>query len=136
MPAETSSDELYAAARAVLARAHAPYSRYRVGAALRAPDGTIHAGANVENAAYPEGQCAETSAIGVLVAAGHTGFTEAAVVSDGGDVAVPCGGCRQRLSEFAGPEVPIHLGDAEAVRRTVTVGELLPFAFGGDRLPG
>jgi cytidine deaminase len=136
MPEGTSAEELFAAARAVLANAYAPYSRYRVGAALRAPDGSVHAGANVENAAYPQGQCAEASAIGVLVAAGHTAFTEAAVVSDGGDVAVPCGGCRQRLSEFAGADVPIHLGDAEAVRRTVTLGELLPLAFGGDRLPG
>jgi len=135
MPSERSAEELHAAARAVLRNAYAPYSRYRVGAALRAPDGSVHVGANVENAAYPQGQCAEASAVGVLVAAGHTAFTEAAVVSDGGDVAVPCGGCRQRLSEFAGAEVAIHLGDAEAIRRTVTLGELLPFAFGGDRLP-
>lgn len=135
MPSDASAEELFAAARTVVARAYAPYSGYRVGAALRAPDGSVHAGANVENAAYPQGQCAEASAIGVLVAAGHTAFTEAAVVSDAGDVAVPCGGCRQRLSEFAGPEVPVHLGDREAVRRTVTLGELLPLAFGGDRLP-
>jgi homotetrameric cytidine deaminase len=135
MPSDASAEELFAAARTVVARAYAPYSGYRVGAALRAPDGSVHAGANVENAAYPQGQCAEASAIGVLVAAGHTAFTEAAVVSDVGDVAVPCGGCRQRLSEFAGPDVPVHLGDREAVRRTVTLGELLPLAFGGDRLP-
>jgi len=129
-----AAEDLFAAARAAMARAHAPYSRYRVGAALRAPDGTIHAGANVENAAYPQGQCAEASAIGALVAAGHEALTEAAVVAER-DVAVPCGGCRQRLSEFAAPGVPVHLGDAEGLRRTVTLGELLPLAFGGDRLP-
>ena len=113
-------------------RAH-PYEGHPP-AALRAPDGSIHAGANVENAAYPEGQCAEASAIGALVAAGHEALTEAAVVAEG-DVAVPCGGCRQRLSEFAGAGVAVHLGDAEGLRRTVTLGELLPLAFRGDRLP-
>ena len=86
-----------AAARAVMARAHAPYSRYRVGAALRAADGSVHVGANVENAAYPQGQCAETSAIGALVAAGHREIVEAAVIADGEQPCVPCGGCRQRL---------------------------------------
>jgi homotetrameric cytidine deaminase len=128
-----AAPELFAAARAAMARAHAPYSRYRVGAALRAPDGSIHVGANVENAAYPQGQCAEASAVGALVAAGHAAIAEAAVVAQ--DVAAPCGGCRQRLSEFAHPDVHVHLGDGEGLRRTVTVGELLPLAFGAERLP-
>ena len=81
-------------------RAYAPYSRFRVGAALRAEDGSIHVGANVENAAYPQGQCAEASAIGALIAAGRKRITEVAVISDGEDYCVPCGGCRQRLREF------------------------------------
>ena len=76
-------------------RAYAPYSGFRVGVALRAPDGSLHVGANVENASYPQGQCAETSAIGALVAAGHRQIAEAAVIGDGEAPCVPCGGCRQ-----------------------------------------
>src|SRR3954463_6627659 len=86
------SDALVEAARTVRASAHAPYSGFHVGAALRADDGSIHVGANVENAAYPQGQCAEASAIGALVAAGRTRITEVAVISDGEAVCVPCGG--------------------------------------------
>src|SRR4051795_6050279 len=103
------SDALVAAAKAVMERAHAPYSRFRVGAALRAEDGSIHVGANVENAAYPQGQCAEASAIGALVAAGRSRITEVAVISDGEDFCVPCGGCRQRLREFMDVTAEIHM---------------------------
>jgi len=88
------ADALVAAATEAMGRAYAPYSRFRVGAALRADDGSIHAAANVENAAYPQGQCAEASAIGALVAAGRTKIVEAAVISDGDAVCVPCGGCQ------------------------------------------
>ena len=129
------ADDLLETARAAMKRAHAPYTSYRVGAALRAPDGSVHAGTNVENAAFPQGQCAEASAVGALVAAGHGAIEEVAVVAEA-DVAVPCGGCRQRLSEFAGAGVPVHLGDAQGLRRTVTLGELLPLAFTAERLEG
>src|SRR3712207_1349378 len=109
-----------------MARAHAPYSGYHVGAALRAPDGSIHAGANVENAAYPQGQCAETSAIGALIAAGHARITEAAVIaSSETDLCVPCGGCRQRLRELMALDAPVHLCSASGERRTVTLEQLL-----------
>jgi homotetrameric cytidine deaminase len=128
-------DALVAAAREAMERAHAPYSRFRVGAALRADDGSVHAGANVENAAYPQGQCAEASAIGVLVAAGRTKVLEAAVIADGGDVCVPCGGCRQRLRELMGPDGLVHLCSTAGERRTVTLGELLPMSFGPESLP-
>jgi homotetrameric cytidine deaminase len=128
-------DDLVAAARAVMDRAHAPYSGFRVGAALRAEDGSVHAGANVENAAYPQGQCAEASAIGALVAAGRARIVEAAVIADTGDApVVPCGGCRQRLREFMDLDAPVHLLSASGARRTATLGELLPLSFGPEAL--
>jgi homotetrameric cytidine deaminase len=128
------TEALIAAAREAMDRAHAPYSRFHVGAALRADDGSIHAGANVENAAYPQGQCAEASAIGVLVAAGRTRVLEAAVISDGPALCVPCGGCRQRLREFMPLDGTVHLCSASE-RRAVTLEALLPLSFGPEFLP-
>ena len=126
---------LLAAARAAMARAYAPYSSFRVGVALRAPDGSLHAGANVENAAYPQGQCAETSAIGALVTAGHRQIAEAAVIGDGEEPCVPCGGCRQRLRELMPLDATVHLlADGGAYART-TLGDLLPRSFGPEFLP-
>ena len=130
------ADALVAAATEARDRAHAPYSRFHVGAALRAEDGSIHAGANVENSAYPQGQCAEASAIGVLVASGRTRAVEAAVISDGEAVCVPCGGCRQRLREFMPLDARIHLCARDGERRTMTLEELLPMSFGPEFLPG
>jgi homotetrameric cytidine deaminase len=129
------ADALVAAAREARDRAHAPYSRFHVGAALRAEDGSIHAGANVENSAYPQGQCAEASAIGALIVAGRTRVVEAAVISDGADICVPCGGCRQRLREFMPLDGHIHLCARDGERRTVTLEELLPMSFGPEFLP-
>ena len=103
-------EPLLRAAEAAMKNAHAPYSGFPVGAALRASGGGIYTGANVENAAYPQGQCAEASAIGALVAAGARTITAVAVVAENEDFCPPCGGCRQRLSEFAGPDTPVHLG--------------------------
>jgi homotetrameric cytidine deaminase len=130
------ADALIAAARAAMERAYAPYSRYRVGAALRAQDGSIHAAANVENSAYPQGQCAEASAIGALVAAGHTRVVEAAVIAGADAVCVPCGGCRQRLREFMPLDGVVHLCGAGGAHETATLGELLPRSFGPEHLPG
>jgi homotetrameric cytidine deaminase len=129
------AESLVAAAREAMGRAHAPYSRFRVGAALRAEDGSIHAGANVENSAYPQGQCAEASAIGVLVAAGRIRVLEAAVIADSDAICVPCGGCRQRLREFMPLDGSIHLCSAGGERRTATLEELLPLSFGPEHLP-
>jgi homotetrameric cytidine deaminase len=126
---------LVAAARDAMQHAYAPYSRLRVGAALRADDGSIHAGANVENAAYPLGQCAEASALGALVAAGQTRVTEVAVIWDGDGVCVPCGGCRQRLRELAALDVAVHLCALDGAREATTLGALLPHAFGAEMLP-
>jgi homotetrameric cytidine deaminase len=129
-------DALIDAARAVMARAHAPYSNFAVGAALRAEDGSIHAGANVENAAYPQGQCAEASAIGALVAAGRKRVTEAAVIAAGEEVCVPCGGCRQRLREFMDLDGIVHLCNTSGAHEEVTLRSLLPRSFGPEFLPG
>jgi homotetrameric cytidine deaminase len=129
-PRDDGTEELLRAAEAVMARAHVPYSHFPVGAALRTPDGAIHVAANVENAAYPQGQCAEASAIGVMVAAGATEIAEVAVVAERLDICPPCGGCRQRLSEFASPDTRVHLGRPGGPRRTLTMGELLPLGFG------
>jgi homotetrameric cytidine deaminase len=124
---------LLRAAEEAMRHAHAPYSRFKVGAALRAPSGAIYVGANVENAAYPQGQCAEASAIGALVAAGERDIAAAAVVAEKSDLCPPCGGCRQRLAELGSPETPVYLGRPGGDRRTFTVAELLPLAFELER---
>jgi homotetrameric cytidine deaminase len=120
-----SPGRLIDAAEAAMRNAYAPHSEFKVGAALRAPSGAIFAGANVENASYPQGQCAETSAIGALISAGEREIVAVAVVAEQIDVCPPCGGCRQRLAEFAKPDTPVYLGRST----TTTVGELLPLAF-------
>jgi homotetrameric cytidine deaminase len=133
--AAEGSEELIAAARGALERAYAPYSRYRVGVALRAPDGSVHVGANVENAAYPLGNCAEASAIGALIAAGRSRIVEAAVIGDGEEPCVPCGGCRQRLREFMPLDATVHLIAEKGARAEMTLEQLLPRSFGPEYLP-
>jgi homotetrameric cytidine deaminase len=128
-----ATDRLVELARGAMARAYVPYSRFPVGAALRDETGGLHAAPNVENAAYPQGQCAEASAIGRLVAAGGTRIEEVAVMADTALI-TPCGGCRQRLSEFAGPDVVVHLCGPDGIRRSTTMAELLPLAFSEDDL--
>jgi len=120
-----SPERLIDAAGAAMRNAYAPHSEFKVGAALRAPSGAIFAGANVENASYPQGQCAEASAIGALISAGEREIAAVAVVAERIDVCPPCGGCRQKLAEFAKPDTPVHLGRST----TTTMGELLPLAF-------
>ncbi len=120
---------LLRAARAAMEYAYAPYSQFKVGAAVRAPSGAIYAGANVENVAYPQGQCAEASALGALVTAGETAITAVAVVAERLEICPPCGGCRQRLSEFGDASTPVYLGPT-----TTTLGELLPGAFDREAL--
>jgi len=126
--------DMLAAAKAARANAHAPYSGFAVGACLRGKDGRLYAGCNVENAAYPQGQCAEATAIGVMVAGGETEIVEILVVAESPEPVSPCGGCRQRLNEFADAKTPVHLCGLDGVRRTVTLGELLPLAFGRRQL--
>jgi cytidine deaminase len=130
-----TADDLYVAAFAVRERAYAPYSQYLVGAALRDEAGRVHAGANVENAAYPQSQCAEASAIGVLVAAGGRRVAEALVIADESlGLPSPCGACRQRHREFASLQAPVHLAGLSGIIRTVTLGDLLPYSFGPEHL--
>jgi homotetrameric cytidine deaminase len=126
---DESAQELLRAADEVMHTAHVKYSHFPVGAALRGVDGQVYVGSNVENASYPQGQCAETSALGALVAAGQTRITEVAVTSVHMEFCPPCGGCRQRLAEFAAPDTPVHLGRPGGRRMTTTVGDLLPLAF-------
>jgi cytidine deaminase len=126
--------DLIEAATMARGNAYAPYSNFAVGAAIRAEDGRIYAGANVENAAFPQGQCAEASAIGAMVSAGARRIVEMVVLGEGAVLVTPCGGCRQRIREFAGKDAPIHLVAADGSRHTVTIGELLPLAFGPDHL--
>src|SRR6478736_4481035 len=122
--------DLLAAARAVQANAHVPSSHSPVGAAVRASSGRVFAGCNVENASYPEGICAESAAIGAMVAAGEREIAEVLTVADGARLTTCCGGCRQRIREFARPGTPVHAAGPDGVRRTFTIEELLPASFG------
>jgi cytidine deaminase len=125
---------LIAAARAVREHAHAPYSRFLVGAAVLDEQGRVHVGCNVENAAYPQGWCAETSAIAALVAAGGKRVLAAVVCGVADQPVTPCGGCRQKLREFAADDCPVLAVDLVAVRGHYTLGGLLPHGFGPDHL--
>jgi cytidine deaminase len=126
---------LFAAARAAQANAYAPYSRFKVGAALTTPGGVVFLGGNVENAAYPEGVCAETSAISAMALAGERRIVEICVVGDGDGLCTPCGGCRQRIREFADARTIIHVAGPEGVRKTFKLADLLPESFGPGHLP-
>ena len=125
-------NRLYEAAREVMARAHAPYSKFLVGAAILAGDGNIYRGCNVENAAYPEGWCAETSAISCMISNGQTKIVEIAVIAEKMPCVTPCGGCRQRIAEFANADTPVHLCDENGVMETIKLGDLLPRSFSFD----
>ena len=129
-----SLDALFEAARAVQAKAYAPYSRFKVGAAIVTPDGQVFTGCNVENAAYPVGTCAEAGAISAMLAAGESRIAEIVVMGEGENLVTPCGGCRQRIREFAAGDTPIHIAGPEGIRKSFTLEELLPFSFGPDNL--
>ena len=125
---------LFEAAKAARANAYAPYSRFLVGAAIRTPEGEIFAGCNVENAAYPQGGCAETAAISAMAVAGRRRIAEILVIGDGAGLCTPCGGCRQRIREFASSTTPIHIAGLEGVRASFTLEDLLPRSFGPENL--
>jgi len=135
--AHEAREALIAAARAVRAHAHAPYSRFAVGAAVLDEQGRIHAGCNVENAAYPQGWCAETSALAALVAAGGRRVLAVAVCAVAAEPVTPvtpCGGCRQKIREFAADDCPIYVADAHSLVASFTLGQLLPCSFGPAHL--
>jgi cytidine deaminase len=131
-------DRLFEAAADVRVRAHAPYSRFFVGAALYDEAGRVHVGCNVENAAYPEGLCAEAGAIAAMVAAGGRRLLAIAVVGGTADgdpiLCPPCGGCRQKIREFARPDTTIHLKDGDGRVTSLSLDEILPLSFGPDHL--
>ena len=109
--------------------AYAPYSGFKVGAAIRSPSGAVHVGVNVENAAYPEGTCAEAGAIAAMIAAGDTRIAEVAVIADSPTPVAPCGGCRQKLAEFGAGDVTVTLATTRGASRETTIAALLPGAF-------
>jgi cytidine deaminase len=118
----------------MLDKAYAPYSKYHVGACVEAEDGTLFGGCNVENASYGLSICAETNAILHMVTAGRKRIKSIALIGSGTELCTPCGRCRQKIREFAGPDIPIYLCDKSQVVKTVTLGELLPMSFGPDHL--
>ncbi len=119
-------------ARAVRENAHAPYSKFKVGAAVQAASGRVYAGCNVENVAYPEGTCAEAGAIAAMVAGGDTEITAVAVIADSPQPVSPCGGCRQKIAEFAGGDVIVTLATTDGTVLDTTVAKLLPGGFDTD----
>ena len=128
-------EDLIKAAVSARQKAHAPYSKFYVGAAMRDEHGQIHAGANIENAAYPQGWCAECSAIAHLVMSGSKRITEVAVLGNGDALCTPCGGCRQKIRAFAAGDVMIHCcTEAGVLLKTFTLNELLPSSFGPENL--
>lgn len=121
-------------ARRAMDRAYAPYSKFQVGAVVRGANGRLYAGCNIENAAYPQGCCAEASAISAMVIDGERRIVEVAVIGRGEALVTPCGGCRQRIREFARGDTPIHVCGPQGVRKTMTLEALLPLAFGPENL--
>jgi cytidine deaminase len=117
------------AATQVRERAYAPYSRFKVGAAIRSASGTIHVGCNVENAAYPQGTCAEGGAISAMIAAGETEIAEILVIADCPSPVPPCGGCRQKIAEFAGSDVQVTMCTTSGKSMSMSVADLLPGSF-------
>ena len=122
------------AAAAVRENAHAPYSNFKVGAAVRGASGAVYVGCNVENVAYPEGTCAEAGAIAAMVAAGEKTLTEAFVIADSPAPVPPCGGCRQKLAEFGAGDVVVTLATTDGTEHSMTIAELLPGAFDASHM--
>ena len=129
-----SATELYEAAVAAFEQSYSPYSHYPVGAAVRTASGRVFAGCNVENAAFPLGSCAEAGAVAAMVLAGERDIVEVVTVTAGSEPGTPCGGCRQRLREFAGPAVPVHATTIDGRVLTSTIADLLPHSFGPEHL--
>jgi len=126
--------DLFESARDAMKFAHAPYSKFPVGAAIRADDGRIYTGANIENLSFPQGWCAEPTAIGCMIMGGGKKIVEMAVIAEKLALCPPCGGCRQKISEFASADTKIYLCDEVGVQKTMTMDELLPLSFKTDIL--
>ena len=128
--------DLFDKARTVRENAHAPYSKFKVGAALRTVSGKEFIGCNVENSAYPQGTCAEAGAIAAMIAAGEKEILEICIVADSPSPVSPCGGCRQKLAEFSQPSTQVNLANLHGVLESHTLEDLLPHSFSSDHLPG
>ena len=129
-----STDDLVAAALAIRDRAYAPYSNHPVGAAVLDEAGSVHVGTNVENAAYPQGVCAEASAISAMIAAGGRAIKSIAIAGPGQALCTPCGGCRQKIREFAATDTPVIVVRSDGSFQTFALDTLLPDSFGPDNL--
>ena len=127
-------EEMLQMAREAMDRAYAPYSRFSVGAVIKAKSGRLYAGCNVENAAYPAGSCAEQGAISAMILGGDNQIVEMVVMGNGENLVSPCGSCRQRIREFAVPGTIVHICDRTGVRKSITLEELLPVSFGPENL--
>ena len=123
------ANDLFNAARDAMQFAHAPYSEFPVGAAIRADDGKVYTGANIENLSFPQGWCAEPTAIGCMIMGGGKRIVEMAVIAEKLALCPPCGGCRQKIAEFASADTKIYLCDEVGIQKTMTMEELLPFSF-------
>ncbi len=119
-------------ARSVWSNAYAPYSKFKVGVAIKTINGSIFSGVNVENAAYPEGTCAEAAAIAAMCATGQREIVEVYVIADCKEPVPPCGGCRQKLAEFSKPDVPVTMATISGKEKTISVRDLLPDSFSND----
>jgi cytidine deaminase len=131
---DAQTQALLQAAKAARLNAYAPYSNFRVGAAVLDEHGRVHAGCNVENAAYPQGVCAEAAALSAMVLAGGRRAAALLVLGAGPNWVTPCGGCRQKLREFGDADTPVLVADAQGVQRGFTLEELLPHGFGPEHL--
>jgi cytidine deaminase len=131
---EPIKDTMLTAARDARARAYAPYSQFKVGAAVLDEHGRLHTGCNVENAAYPQSVCAETAALSAMVLAGSHRVQALLVVGEAAEPVTPCGGCRQRLREFAAPDTPVFIANTQGIQLELTLKQLLPHSFGPAHL--
>lgn len=128
------SEKLIELAKNAMSKAYVPYSHFHVGAAILTASGKLYSGCNVENAAYPEGTCAEAGAIAAMVLDGETQIKDIYVIGHGDALVTPCGGCRQKIREFSSAETMIHICGAQGVRKTLSMEALLPFSFGPENL--
>jgi len=134
MDGDMDKDTLMKAAATAMLKAYAPYSNFPVGAAILDEHGAIHTGVNVENAAYPQGSCAEAGAIAAMILKGGRRISAIAVAGKGPLLCTPCGGCRQRIREFATKDTLVIVGDANGIRQVFGLEDLLPASFGPDNL--
>lgn len=124
-----NQEKLLTLARQAAANAYAPYSKFKVGAAVLSTSGRFYSGCNVENISYPLGTCAEQGAISAMINGGDTRIAEILIYADSKKLISPCGACRQRIAEFADPQTPVRLASAEGIKQTLTIAELLPLSF-------